>query len=268
MSYNNLDESIDSGSVVELYEFIQDIQQFRFTSEDRDTQYQSKTYVPSPIIRDAVKQTSDALKDTLSIRFPRDNAFANQFLGFAPDVVTTLTIYRGHLSDLDNEFVAYWKGRIVGAKTSGNEITLDCESVFTSIKRPGLRAKYEYGCRHVLYQSGCNVNQESFKLTGAILSANSLVVEVAGAGNFPDGYFTGGIFVTATGVSRFITNHSTTFLTISRPIPSLDLTNNVNVYPGCDRSLETCRNKFNNVINFGGFPWIPSKNPFGGSSIV
>jgi uncharacterized phage protein (TIGR02218 family) len=28
-------------------------------------------------------------------------------------------------------------------------------------------------------------------------------------------------------------------------------------WPGCDRALSTCRNKFNNIGNFRGFPWIP-----------
>lgn len=29
------------------------------------------------------------------------------------------------------------------------------------------------------------------------------------------------------------------------------------IYPGCDKSLETCKNKFNNVINYRGEPYLP-----------
>jgi hypothetical protein len=28
--------------------------------------------------------------------------------------------------------------------------------------------------------------------------------------------------------------------------------------PGCDRTLSTCTNVFNNAIHFGGFPYIPT----------
>jgi hypothetical protein len=28
--------------------------------------------------------------------------------------------------------------------------------------------------------------------------------------------------------------------------------------PGCDRTLATCTNVFNNAANFGGFPFIPT----------
>jgi hypothetical protein len=37
---------------------------------------------------------------------------------------------------------------------------------------------------------------------------------------------------------------------------------------GCDRTFATCQSKFGNSLNFGGFPWIPVKNPFAGDSIV
>ena len=31
---------------------------------------------------------------------------------------------------------------------------------------------------------------------------------------------------------------------------------------GCDHSTATCAARFNNLDNYGGFPAIPSKNPF------
>jgi hypothetical protein len=31
------------------------------------------------------------------------------------------------------------------------------------------------------------------------------------------------------------------------------------VYPGCDKSVFACRNKFNNFLNYGGFPFIPNE---------
>jgi hypothetical protein len=37
--------------------------------------------------------------------------------------------------------------------------------------------------------------------------------------------------------------------------------NTVMVYPGCDGRIETCRDKFDNLIHFLGFPFIPDENP-------
>ena len=37
----------------------------------------------------------------------------------------------------------------------------------------------------------------------------------------------------------------------------------VTLHPGCDRTLATCKGRFANQINYGGFPWIPGQNPYG-----
>ena len=42
----------------------------------------------------------------------------------------------------------------------------------------------------------------------------------------------------------------------------------VEIARGCDLRRDTCAAKFGNLDNFGGFPDIPGRNPFGGTSIV
>ena len=32
--------------------------------------------------------------------------------------------------------------------------------------------------------------------------------------------------------------------------------------PGCRKRLEDCRDKFNNVLRFGGFPWVPTSSTY------
>jgi hypothetical protein len=40
------------------------------------------------------------------------------------------------------------------------------------------------------------------------------------------------------------------------------------LYPGCDHLKATCLAKFDNLPNYGGFPYIPARNPLDGRSIV
>lgn len=269
MTYSTYENSLDSGTPIELYEFVQGSNRWNYISGADSIVRLGQTYTPMPVSRDRIKQTSDIFKDSLKLSFPRDDPFASQFLGFAPEDVTTVTVLRGHVGDPDNEFIVYWKGRVVGAKASGNEINVECESVFTSIKRPGLRARFEYGCRRTLYLKGCNVNRELYKHEGEVLSiANGLVVAVGGAALQPAGFYTGGMLVAPDGTPRFITAHSGDQVTMARPLPGLVGGMTVALYPGCDHLLGTCKNKFNNLDNFGGFPFIPGRNPFDGSSIV
>jgi len=269
MTYAAYETSLDSGSPVELYEFIQGLSKWYYISGAEPFVSLGRTFVPAPITRDRIKQGEDALKETLTLTFPRGNEFAAQFLGFAPDLVTVVNIYRMHWNDPDKQLTQYWKGRVSGAKVSGNTVDVECESVFTSIRRPGLRAKFELSCRHTLYARGCNVNQEAYIHSGTLLSiSGGTNLTVGGAGNFPAGYFTGGMVISPDFGSRFITAHTSDQITISRPFQSLSGGETLRLYPGCDHLRETCNVKFNNLDNFGGFPWIPVKNPFGGSSIV
>lgn len=269
MSYLDKEASVQDALPVELYEFTSASQYWRYTSAPYAISYLEREYTPSSITRSSITQTTDIFKGSITFTFPKSNLFASQYLAFSPDNVTTVTVYRGHVTDLADEYIVYWKGRVVGAKTNGNSIEIECESVFTSIRRVGLRARFEYGCRHSLYQKGCNVSKELYKHSGAITSiTNEMQLQVTGANLQPDGYYIGGLLNTPLGVSRFITNHVGDVITISRPIQGLLSTTVVDIFPGCDHLKETCKDKFNNLNNFGGFPWVPNKNPYGGSSIV
>ena len=74
---------------------------------------------------------------------------------------------------------------------------------------------------------------------------------------------------TEEGFLRYITQHDGDQITLMSAIPSLvesiegsDGQAAVTLYPGCDHTLNDCINKFDNRDNYGGFQWIPSKNPF------
>lgn len=266
MTYTALEASTQDGAPVELYTFAQGAQAWRFTTAADAITYMATEYTPSSVERDRIKQTSDVLKDSLKLRFPRGDTFANQFLGFAPDLVTSVTIMRGHVGD--DEFIPYWKGRVIAAVASGNQIELACESVFSSILRPGLRARYELTCRHALYSARCGVNLEASQSSGVASVVSGVTVTVPEAASFADGYFTGGMIKTPTDVSRFVVGHTGASLTLQRPIADLVAGDAVRLYPGCDHLQTTCADKFDNLDNFGGFPWIPLRNPYDGRSIA
>lgn len=269
MSYSSYENSRESGTPVELYEFTQGITRWNYISGADFATIDGQPYLPYPLIRDRIKQNQDVFKNGMSLTFPREDLFASQFLGFPPEEVTTLRIRRGHWGDPASEYIVYWKGRVSGSKASGNNINLECESIFTSIRRPGLRAKFEYGCRHVLYGAGCRVNREAYKLVGVVTGITSgLQVEVSSAGTHPDGYFKGGLCLSSSGVSRMITSHVGSVIVLSRVTPEVFLGSTVSLYPGCDHTKATCIAKFNNLDNLGGFPFIPVRNPFDGSSIM
>lgn len=268
MTYSAYDSSVEGGMPVELYRFNQGPLEWNYTSSAEPVLYLSTTYTPEAITRSSISQTGEMAKDGISLVFPRDNEFAAQFLGQTPDLTTTLTLYRGHLTDGDAEFVAYWKGRAVAGSAAGAEVTVECESVFTSMRRSGLRARFQRTCRHSLYGSACGLDKASYAVPAYIQSSTSFTLVNNASSLQPDGTYTGGMVELESGAMRFIVNHVGDTLYLSRPFAESVNGQTVSIFPGCDHLKSTCITKFNNLLNFGGFPYIPNINPFGGSSIV
>lgn len=275
MTYIEYDESVQSGDPINLFLFTRNGVDYRFTDGPLSVVALSETWIAAPISTSAIRQSEDMGRDNIELEFPRDNSFAKTFLSDLIEFPTSVTFYRGYVADPDQEFIVYWKGRISGSTSAGNIIQLTCEPIFTSLRRPGLRARYQRSCRHALYGRGCNVDKDAFKVDADCTAAAGNIITVPDAAASPAGYFIGGMVQDSNGVYRFITNHSGSILTLIRPLESLIEDANssagvaaVSLYPGCDHTRTTCENKFNNQLNYGGFPWIPTKNPFGGSSIV
>lgn len=273
MSYLTSENSKASGKPVFIYEFVQGENIWRFNSSPVQVIWNTYTWDASNIAHGEVNQSNEMAKDNLSLKFARTDAFARQFLGYAPDQITSIIIRRGHIDD--GEFIVYWRGRVVGSKAAGNTIDIECESVFTSLRRPGLRARYQKTCRHALYQPGCNLLAADFTVNAQVTAISSNTVTVPVAAGLTAGSLIGGMLRFNTHY-RLISNHVGSILTLSRPIEDLNTEFisggsspvDVQVYPGCDRTSGTCTTRFANWLNFGGFKWIPDKNPFGGSSIV
>jgi len=288
MTYTNIEASIAEGRPYFLYQFVEGDQIWRFTS--RATTWTSAgsggdtiTWEPAAVAHGDVVQTSEIERGRLELTWPLSHLFARRFLAPLGNTPVTLTIFRGHEQVL-GETVAHWKGRVVGAEVEGQRILLQAESIFSTLRRAGVRAKYQRLCRHALYGRGCRLDIALSWLTGTVTAATGggLTMTIPEAAAEPSGWYRGGVLRFGPQLG-FITGHSGTAITLSRPIPEIvaaltapgvdpvsgaTLPVLADLAPGCDLRAATCAAKFGNLANFGGFPEIPGRNPFGGGSIV
>lgn len=65
-----------------------------------------------------------------------------------------------------------------------------------------------------------------------------------------------------------ITAHSGNVLTLVDGIDDLAVGSSVTLWPGCARTVNACADKFANLDNYGGLPFLPAKNPFSGDALV
>lgn len=268
MSYASRETSTDASSPVELYEFRRGGQAWRYTSGAQDASYANYRYLAVPMRRGSIEQTGEIGKSGLRITLARDVEIAQAFIATPPSEVTLLTVYRQHRSDA--ETVAIWMGRVLNVEWHGSEVELNCEPAYTSLQRTGLRRLYQRNCPHVLYGTSCQASAVDHRVPGTVASVAGVALNVPAAAGYATGHFAGG-FATwaANGITekRMIVAHHQDVVTLSAVPPGLAVAYTVYLYPGCHRTLATCTAKFGNSAHFGGFPFIPTKNPFGGNPI-
>ncbi|SMH51101.1 phage BR0599 family protein [Maritimibacter sp. HL-12] len=288
MTYETIDSSSAEGRPYYLYQFVEGAQIWRFTSRaeawtSTGSGGDTILWEPAAVAHGDVVQTSEIERGRLELTWPVSHPFARRFLAPMGNRPVTLTIFRGH-EQVPGETVAHWKGRVVGAEVEGQRILLQAESIFSTLRRAGVRAKYQRLCRHALYGRGCALDIALHWLTGTVtaVAGSGAAVTIPEAAEQPDGWFRGGVLRFGAQLG-FITGHVGTTLTLSCPMPELaaalaapeldpetgePLPVLIDIAPGCDLRAATCGAKFGNLLNFGGFPEIPGRNPLGGGSIV
>lgn len=271
MTFNTYERAIQLGRPVELYVFENGLDVYRYTSADHDVTHDGKTYTAYPIQRGAIEVTMERGRNNLQIKGPRTLPVSDVFRVQPPSDVVTLTVYRFHEIDPDSELIVMWMGRVLSVRwDSALTITLQCEPVTYSLERPGLRRLFQRQCPHVLYGGKCGLDRDDWAEPATLIGVDGLTVTSVEFDALADNYLSGGYieFTTESGNTdrRFITAHTGAAITINFTSSDLAVGMSVTAYPGCDHTTATCNSKFGNSANYGGFPYIPVKNPMEGSS--
>ncbi|MDR2550027.1 MAG: DUF2163 domain-containing protein [Desulfobulbus sp.] len=265
MSYVAREQSTYAGHPLELYRFSMADRQWLYTGADHEVAFGEDLYQPVYIKRGGFTRGGDTRKSSVDIEVGASNPVALPFRTGWLAQTMVVTIHRHHYED--NEFVLLWKGRITGCKWAGSVATLTSESVFTLFRRAGLRRVYQIGCPHPLYGPACRLNANAWQVAGIAATVNGNAVTVAAAANRPAGYFTGGM-LRAGSEYRMIVAHSGNRIVLVDAMADLAEGAAVTLWPGCDRSTGCCNDRFRNLDNFGGLPFLPGKNPFSGDALV
>jgi uncharacterized phage protein (TIGR02218 family) len=262
-------ETGPEGYPIELYLFKRGLsERYTLTSSDSVIDYLSEQYLPIQIERGKVEVNTEMERSPIKIKIQRNAELLTNFVTFPPTEIMTLTISRFHKNDTPTPEVAVvWQGRVLSAEWQGSQATLDCEPVFTSLKRPGLRRKYQAQCPHILYGAECKLDRFVYDVTDNLTAVSGSVISAPAFAISVD-YFFGGYVDFGNRLFRsIIGDDGAGNLTLSVPMTELEIGSTLTAFPGCAHDLDACENKFNNVINYGGFPYVPAVNPFGGTAL-
>jgi uncharacterized phage protein (TIGR02218 family) len=276
MAFNDIENSNYDGKPVILYEFHRksgtvDLY-WRYSSADSDIVTGDETWLSRAISDGGVSQTGEAAAAQFQVTMPVTEDFPQAYIGSGsvPSDQVILTVRRFHSGDTESRVI--WVGT-VSSLTQTDEIAcqINCDTLAASFRRSGLRLCYTRSCPHALYDKRCTIDPNALKVAATVgsITGNSIYSTTYDEGQ--DNYFSGGYleWSLSNGATerKGIISHLSGVITIQGTFFSLAVGDTVAAYPGCDRTLTTCQNKFNNVLNFGGFPNTPGKSPFDGDPV-
>jgi uncharacterized phage protein (TIGR02218 family) len=268
MTYDAREQSVNAGAPVELYEFTRGATAWRYTSADEDQTYLANTYVASPVTRGKWERLPSASQaGMMEFRAPWNHPLAQEFITGSIHTGMGLKVFVRHRAD--SEFLLAFWGMVTGATVQGVEAILTARSLEGRLTRRVPRMAISRTCPFMLGDDQCNVDMSAYDFSGTV-SAVSMVtneVTVTGLNTFVAGdltYFVDGYLTKSGLVVGYIEGQSGDVLRMMERPKGIAVSDTVIAFPGCDRTIGTCSDKFANVTRFGGHHRLPLYNPWAG----
>jgi len=168
----------------------------------------------------------------------------------------------GGYGDTSAGTVILFSGRISDIDCSRTGVEMKCRSHLELLNIQMPRRLWQSSCTHVFGDAMCLFNRSS--LAAMFSAANgSTTTVIQGAPTTATPYAQGTIIGITGGnagysrtISSFVSGGTVTVKLAF--LSSVAVGDQFQLLPGCDRTLATCTNVFNNALHFGGFPYIPT----------
>jgi uncharacterized phage protein (TIGR02218 family) len=159
--------------------------------------------------------------------------------------------------------VILFAGRISDIECSRTGIDMKCRSHLELLNIQMPRRLWQSACTHVFGDSMCQFNRSSLQTT-FLAGPGSTPAQIATTLNpSPANLYVQGTIIGVTGAnagsSRTVANTDGSWVYVKLAFLSpVAIGDEFQLLPGCDHTIATCTNVFNNAIHFGGFPYIPT----------
>lgn len=232
--------------------------------------FDGKTWEPRVLSRSEIERGTGLMSHKVTIESVIDIPPFERFVLYDVPVTVRIRILRYFPNSGVDHAWAIFNGYITSPEVIGRGVKCLCVDKTFLLERDVIRIVFQPCCNWRLGDPLCGINLNAYtepgqtvqNITGNVLTFNAL--------NGPDGnpatngYYTNGWLVINS--KRYtIVDHTQagaggtiTLLFLSNDIV---LGASVSLTAGCDGKIGTCHEKFNNLDEYEGFPFIPLKNP-------
>ena len=247
---------------------------FRYTNYDFDLVVAGQVYnSDGPIIsREGISLSLGIEVDNLSISIDciDDNkwnginvvqAFHNGQLDGARFKLERIFMDMNTPTDTSAGTIKLFEGRIIEPDLDRNSIQASVASDLDELNVQMPRNLYQPSCTNTMFDSACGLSREAHAST-LLIESGSNTSRILCSISQSQGFFTQGVveFLNGknSGLKRTVRLHASGVLFLTLPVfNEPEVGDQIKVYPGCDKRLDTCKNRFNNFARFRGAPFIP-----------
>lgn len=160
-------------------------------------------------------------------------------------------------------YVVWFQGNVGDAEIGRTTIKVTVNSKLTELTTQYPRRLWQNGCGHIFGDAMCQFDRYSMAATVTAQTGSTTSQIVTGFVPSPNYLYDDGTALSLNGnnggIKRTValgSDNGTYFLTVPfiYPVSAGDY---FSLLPGCDHSWATCQNVFNNIIHYGGMPFIP-----------
>lgn len=244
-----------------------------YADTDRDVIFGGRTYVADgPIIqRTAIKTASQVSVDKLTLTI---HANEQDTLGGVPLMAVahnggfdgaTLKLRRAFFDDKGNiiDAIDLFTGNCEVKSGGGLTVQLEVKSVVQRLNTEWPNRRYYPQCPYCIYDSDCGVDINRYRKrvrVDQVPAHNTLIFNTT----FSNGYYTAGgiewLSGPLTGQAVQIMTSENNRITFMNPTDAQPrIGDEAYIYPGCDKTPQTCKAKFNNFNRNRATPYVPLK---------
>lgn len=211
------------------------------------------------------------------LQVPSDDDRLRRFFSTAAAQVIRITIIRlsaqdipeGETLDFNRHALVVFYGIASKFNFQGVMIRVEVTPEAHFIDRAVPRFFFSRPCNHRLFGPGCNLDKADFAWATTIkaMDAPTRIITLDGIalgaapGHFEAGYFEHLGSNLNVSISWSDELSGDTRVKAFAWLPGMEVGDEVIAYPGCRHIPIDCQDRFNNSANFGGFAWVPAKNP-------
>lgn len=258
-----LTEEAAGADPVELFEFTFGADVWRYVSSNVDYVHPISgfTFVAEPVSRGNLQQSEEDISMTVEIMLSSLNPVADFFrTPYLPGRQVWLVIYGVHRGSGTTPAVKF-RGQVGSVTFDGVTAKLSCVPLSRATNRNVPIQLVQQLCTNTLYDARCQVDPAAFSVNRVITLISGLTFSLNASTGHPVGYYSGG-FIEGGGhpPATIKDDLSGTLKMLYNP----GYTNGdaITIYAGCDKKFATCATKFNNVLHYQGFHFMPMLDPF------